>query len=294
MLSMGAMAGLAENWQGHLLPMDDEQFVQWAKLLEQRAGISVSISRKAFVASKLRMRMRELGINNYQQYYDLVSARKGGAVEWQVLLNRLTIHETAFYRHIPSFQLLRGVFLPRFFSGSEAPYKLDIWSVGCATGEESYSLAILVDDFAQAQGLECYYGVTGTDISLQSLTVARKGIYQQQQVKGLDTQLVDKYFEPIGENDFQVTKGIRERMCFAQLNVQDVGNSPLGTMDVIFCQNLLIYFAKEQKLKILDSLKRLLKPGGLLVLGLGEMMGWSSPELQRVDYPDTCAYQRIQ
>ena len=281
-------------WPGiSVLPdMDERQFTLWADLLAQRTGIVLPQERKSFLVTNLALRMREIGCADYQEYYRQIHAGRSGALEWATLVDRLTVHETRFFRHAPSLSLIRDEFLPGLKRDSHSPLSLQVWSVGCATGEEAYSLAVVLDQHLQSLQGRHYFGVTATDISLAALTVARHGVYHRQRLKDLSPVLRAHYFTALDGDRFQVCERLRQRVCFAQMNILDEKPVSLGMMDIVYCQNLLIYFDRTRRIAILERLVRHLRPGGLLVLGPGEIVRWEHPALARVDRRDTLVFRR--
>ena len=280
-------------WRGitPLPEMDDTQFLQWAALLERRTGLSVSQTRRSFLVTNIGLRMREIGCSDYQSYFDLLRLGVRGHAEWSVLVDRLTVHETRFFRHTDSLGFLRERFLPDLVARHEPPYSVGVWSVGCATGEEAYSLAMLIDDFFEGAKAGFRYGVTATDISLPSLGVGRRGIYRERQLRDLPELFRKRYFTKMDvaerSDTYQVVASLRARVFFSQLNVLELSRAPSMSMNIIYCQNLLIYFNRQRRMEILHGLTQRLAPGGLLVLGSGEVAGWSHPQLQRVPSQNT-------
>lgn len=277
-----------------LPPMSDAEFALWARLLEKRTGITLPESRKSFLVTAFGPRMRELGIGDYEGYYQYVTSGRRGALEWTHLVDRLTVHETRFFRHESSLALVRDVYLRELDADARGGRRsVDLWSVGCATGEEPYSLAMVVDQYLAERGGDWYFGVTASDISLPALAVGRDGIYSRAKLKDVPSQLLMRYFEPLDGERFQVRPRLRERMCFTRINVLELDHAPVGMMDVIVCQNLLIYFQRERRIAALNHLVEHLRPGGLLVLGAGEIMGWDHPALEPVLYENTLAFRRV-
>lgn len=272
--------------------LDEQQFARWAAILEQRLGIALTPQRKAFLSSRLRTRMRELGVTDFDYYYELVTSTRQGAVEWSHLLDRLTIHETCFNRHPASFRLIEEHYLPELLRQSSEVVNLKAWSVGCASGEESYYLAMVLDRVLKVYPGKSYYGVMGSDISLESLAIARSGTYSQQRLAGLDAFTLRHYFEQeIG--GYRVKQSLRQRVAFSQLIVQQLKQAPFEKMDIIFCQNLLIYFSQQRRQEIVTVLADFLKPGGVMVLGVGEVVGWQPEGLESMKIKDTLAYRKI-
>lgn len=273
--------------------MDDGEFARWVDLLERRTGVVVPPGRKTFLVTGVRARMRETGHQSYQKYFEDLLAGARGAIEWAALVDRLTVHETHFFRHQPSYDLIGREWLPAHLQhmGGEA---LHAWSVGCSTGEEAYSLAMVLDEGTRdgRAGKGTRFGVTATDISTAALSVGRSGEYPLARLSELPERFRNTYCELLGDENFAVNSILRKRVGFAQFNVLDIEKAPLKRLDLIFCQNVLIYFARERRVQLLDALAHLLKPGGLLVIGPGELMGYSHSELSRVGGPQTQAFQR--
>lgn len=271
--------------------LTDQQFDEWASLLEQRLGIAVTSQRKAFLSSKLRIRMRALGIEDYQHYYSLVSSPQRGTQEWSRLLDLLTIHETRFNRHPASFRLVEEGYLRPLLQSRAAVLNLRAWSVGCASGEEAYYLAMVMDRVLAAYPGKAYYGVIGSDVSLESLAHARHATYSASRLAELCEETKNTYFEFTTEG-YRVVERVKQRVAFSQLNVQGLLQAPFEEVDIIFCQNVLIYFSQEKRREIVSALARFLKPGGMLILGIGELVGWCPDGLETLKFEDTLAYQR--
>lgn len=280
-------------WQYTASPdMDDAQFQQWVSLLESRTGITLPVSRKTFLLTNLHTRMRELGVPDYQSYYKLVTAGSSGQVEWETLVDRLTVHETRFYRDTQALDLIRDQYLqPLLAQKHTQPYTVHVWSVGCATGEEPYTLAMMIDHlFAHNQKL--YYGVTASDVSRAALKNGRDAIYHIRRIKNVPVEIAQKYLATVDAEHVQVKEKLRNKVCFTRVNLLDLETQPAGAMDIILCQNVLIYFKHEMRDRILTQLVAKLKPNGLLVLGAGEAFGWTHPELETIKHETTLAYRR--
>lgn len=273
-----------------LADMTATEFRDWQTLLEERTGVVLNERRRAFLQTNLSARMRELGVAEYAAYYRQVTDGPRGAVEWSTLLDRLTVQETRFFRHRPSFDVLEGYLRDRLQQGMSQPWEL--WSVGCASGEEPYSLAISAAEVLRETDKPGFYGVTGTDISLNALSKAREGQYTARRLELLDEELCQRYFVAQGEGRFKVVPTLAGRVCCARLNVLELAKAPMTGMDVIFCQNLLIYFRRWRRREILNHLAERLVPGGLLVVGVGEVAGWQHPELIPVADERVLAFTR--
>jgi chemotaxis protein methyltransferase CheR/type IV pilus assembly protein PilK len=280
-------------WRKSSLPeMSEAEFGRWTRLLEQRTGMTLPLERKSFLLVNLRQRMREIHAANYQDYYYfLTSEASDSFIEWAHLVDRLTVHETRFFRHSPSLDLIEKKFLPQLSDNGSAA--LNIWSAGCATGEEAYTLAMLLDQYFTNRGQRVYFAVTGTDISRATLAAARRGIYHRHKLTNVPPALLQRYFTFVDSSHCQISAGLRKRVCFMQMNFIEMQRATLGKMDIVFCQNVLIYFSKARRIQILNSLVEKLKPGGFLVIGPGEIMQWQHPRMERVMHEDTLVYRHV-
>ncbi len=273
--------------------LTDLQFEQWNKLLEERTGIQVAAHQRGFLQMQIAARMRELEIKYFAEYFNQVSTGLQGMIEWSILVDRLVVKETSFFRHRDSIDCVRQLVQDRI-NNQKLSESFEVWSLGCATGEEPYSLAMVINDCFELAGLEPYYGITATDISQPALQRAREGMYGKRKLEPLTNDERVRYFKAMDEacESFQVTDKLRDRVCFSQGNVMKLSEMPMVKMDVIFCQNVLIYFRRWRRKEILNELASRLKSGGLLLIGLGEVVDWSHPQLERVSDERIQAYIR--
>ena len=273
--------------------LSDEQYQQWRTLLEERTGICF-MQHKSILQAGLSQRMREIGVKDYDDYFKQVSAVPGGAIEWSQLVDRISVKETSFFREPNSFAAVKNFLLARLDveqadSGSDT---LELWSVGCSTGEEAYSLAMVATDIADYLASKIYLGVTATDISSTALAFARKGIYNQRKLAGLPPETTHKYFKAVGEDQYQIVPSLREKLCFVQGNIMELENAPAIKMDLIYCQNVFVYFQRWRHQQVLDMFVERLKPGGMLMMGPGEVNHWHNPKMQRWHDDSVQAYVR--
>ncbi len=265
------------------------EFHDWQTLVEERTGLVFSERRRVLLQASLTARMREVGVEDYDSYYRQVTSGVRGAVEWSALMDRLTVQETRFFRHLPSFQCLHD----HLVEACRARRPVSLWSVGCSTGEEAYSMAICASQALSHAGMdEAGYGVTATDISLSALSRARAGVFAEHRLVQLPAELRERHLLRQPDGHYRIAPEIAERVCFARLNVLELAGAPISGMDVIFCQNLLIYFRRWRRRDILNRLAERLAPGGLLVVGVGEVSGWRHPDLVPVANDEVLAFMR--
>ena len=280
-------------WSVKTLPdFSDAEFEKWKLLLEEKTGIHLVPQQKAFLQAQLTIRLRELGDISLDEYASRLKNGIGGMVEWSTLTDRLVVKETSFFRHPENCEFIRNWIRDRVHHG-QIGESFDIWSVGCSTGEEPYSLAMMANDCFEESSLSNYWGVTGTDISLPALAYARQGIYPKRRLDMLPGDEKQRYFDVLDEQRFQVTKKLRNRVCFAHGNVAELKKLPQVKMDLISCHNMLIYFRRWRRRKILNNLVERLKPNGVLIIGIGEIVDWNHPLVKPIDNDTVQAYQRI-
>ena len=277
-------------WSLQSVPrLTDQQFDQWSKLLEERAGIYLGDHQRVFLQTQVSMRMRELGQEDYGQYYRRLLDGVSGMVEWSVLIDRLVVKETSFFRHKPSIDVVCK-YLQQRINNRALSGSFDVWSVGCASGEEPYSLTMVINDCFEYARMEPYYGITATDISSAALALAKKGTYAARKLENLDSHFRQRYFTLTEQGKYQINPRLKDRVCFNKANVLNIKEMPSVQMDVIFCQNLLVYFRRWLRQEIMNAFVERLKPGGVLIVGLGEVADWTHPRMQRLAVDDVQAY----
>lgn len=272
--------------------MDDVAFQRWVRLLESRTGVTVPLERKPFLVTGLRRRMREAGFSDFGVYYNELLNGPRGQMEWASLVDHLTVHETRFFRHLPSLALIQDQWLPGWLAKAPVDQSLHALSVGCSTGEEAYTLAMVLDEGLGRAEPPRRFGITATDVSQPALSVARAGAYAPHRLEEIPEPYRGRAVELDPNGSLRVVDRLRRRIGFACVNLLHATRAPLRQLDLIYCQNVLIYFARDRRGELLDGLARLLRPNGLLVLGAGEITGWTHPQLTRTSGRQTLAFLR--
>ena len=280
-------------WSLQSLPeLNDTEFERWGKLLEERAGIYMGDQQRVFLQTQVAMRMRELDFDSYSKYLDYVLDGVSGMLEWTRLIDRLVVKETSFFRHKESIDVVAKHLAGRLVENPDGE-AFELWSVGCSSGEEPYSLAMVMNDAYMWVNQDPLFGITATDISRAALSLCRAGIYNERKLERLDELYRKRYFTKLEEGKYQVVPALRDRICFNQGNVLNINEMPVVKVDAIYCQNLLIYFKKWLRENIMNAFVERLKPGGILVIGLGEVVDWSHPKMKRLANEEVQAYVHI-
>jgi chemotaxis methyl-accepting protein methylase len=274
--------------------ISDRQYRLWKEMLENRTGVRIAPDRDRFARGQIARRMAELDVRDPDTYFREVLETLSGNAEWGLLLDRLLNKETRFFRHRDSFEYLEQRISERL-ARSELAGTLSAWSVGCSTGEESYSLSMTLYAACNAAGHRPRFGVMGTDISREALQTARRGIYRDSAMTGLSVGEKLRFFVPEGPDHCRVADDLRHRTGFIESNILESVSPPFAdAMDIIFCHNVLIYFRRWRRRQVVSRLVASLKVGGLLLVGPGELSDWVPPGLERDRYPGVQAYVRIE
>jgi len=248
-------------------PVTKSELDELRTLIEERSAILFDASRERFFAPRVNEYLRESGESNVAS---LLKRIRGSNVEYDRFLNCLLTQETSFFRYPDVFQALEKVVLPEVQSRNKwrDPRVLRIWSAGCSTGEEAYSIAITVADtlpFADAWQIE----ILATDISREALQVAERGIYSGRSLSNVTPQQLEAHFKKNG-NGWQVKPRLRKMISFAPMNL--ARSVYVGRMDCIFCMNVLMYFSEQRRNELLQRFHDTLEPGGCFFVGHSESL----------------------
>jgi chemotaxis protein methyltransferase CheR len=241
----------------------DYEFLR--KLLKERSGLDLSADKQYLVESRLIPLARRAGLAGIAELVQKIKAGSGPLTS--DVVEAMTTNETFFFRDKIPFDHLRDTVLPALIQARASRHSLRIWCAASSTGQEPYSIAMCVKEFAALAGWRVE--IVATDLSQAVLEKSRAGIFSQFEVqRGLPIQMLVKYFTQVGEL-WQLNADIRGMVQHRQLNLlQDF--SHLGVFDVIFCRNVLIYFDQDTKIGIFDRFARVLEPDGVLALGAAE------------------------
>lgn len=256
-------------------------------LIESRSGILFDHSRERFFSSRVREHVES---RNLTHGTDLLRLIRSSNVEYDSLLQTLLTQETSFFRYPALYEALEKKVLPELHMKKfwENPRSLRVWSAGCATGEEPYSVAMTVADaleFADAWNIH----VLATDVSRRSLEFAEHGIYTERDLENLLPRQREQYFSR-NDGHYVVKPRIRNMVTFAPMNLAQVVY--MGKFDCIFCMNVLIYFSRERQAQLVQRFFEYLEPGGYLFLGHAETITQADVSFETHVYRDSRLYQK--
>ncbi|QTL99527.1 methyltransferase domain-containing protein [Iocasia frigidifontis] len=243
--------------------ISDQLFYKFSNILNKEIGLSLPLKKKYLLYTRLTGRLRELGLNDFDTYYNLIIGNRSELVK---LYNLLTTNVTRFFREKYHFKYLQEEVLPLFLTAEKK--KIRAWSAGCSTGEEAYSLAIVLEQFFQGKGYDIK--IIATDINTEVLEFARKGVYSYQKVADIPYELLTRYFMLGQEQNrgfFKVKNHLRKMLTFENLNLNLEDYAINYKFDFIFCRNVFIYFDQKTRKRILNNFYNYLQDDGYLFLG---------------------------
>ena len=261
-------------------------------VIYKTAGIFQANNKIQVLESRCQKRMEVLGVATLDEYYQCLTSRPMHRAELVSLLNEITIGETCFFRNRPQLEALRKIVLPRIVAAkSQVELRnIRIWSAGCSTGEEPYTLSMILHDEAHSLLKDWTFEIIATDLNEQSVAHAQAGQYGDYSIRNTDPQILHKYFLPEG-GKYSVKPEVKTAVSFKRLNLFDDARMMfMKGMDIILCCNVLIYFDAESKKRVIQHFYTNLFNHGYLFLGHSESLFSISDAFQLVHLPSTTAY----
>ncbi|MCX8058853.1 MAG: protein-glutamate O-methyltransferase CheR [Spirochaetes bacterium] len=260
--------------------LSDELFNEFSKLAYQRAGIYLKQSKKLLVANRLRKRLKILNLSSYEDYYKYLIIHPEEISEF---INSISTNETYFFRSNNQIEVLKNRILPLLFKKKE---KIKIWSAGCSTGEEPYSIAIACDQIKSLYRVEIY----ATDINTKVLEDAKNGVYNDRKLRGTEQEIINEYFNKIDENNYIIKSQIKNSVKFFQHNL--LIDKYINDIDIVFCRNVMIYFNRETQKYVVDKFYESLNRGGFLFLGHAETLYVIKTDFKYLRIDDCTVYYK--
>ena len=270
----------------------DPDLVRIRDLVYQVAGIFYPDAKLRLLFDGCHRRMKEINIRALPEYSDALTARTDSHAELLALLNEITIGETCFFRNQPQLDALRHVVIPNIVRAkTKLPRRqIRIWSAGCSTGEEPYSLSMVFLEASQDLLQDWTFEILATDLNGHSLAQARTAVYSSYSTRYLPAYYREKYFTCVGEQ-FQLQQSVRNYVNFSRLNLTDDAlMNARPRMDIIFCCNVLIYFNLVSKRRVISHFYKNLLPHGYFFLGQSESLYGVTNDFQLVHLPGATAY----
>jgi chemotaxis protein methyltransferase CheR len=273
---------------GSINRLSEEEFKKFASLIYSESGIFLKDAKLTLLSNRLRKRLRALNIDSYSEYYDYIQNLSDRSGEIEELIDVVSTNETYFFRNERQFEALSGHCLPAL-SRIKQDKTLRIWSAGCATGEEPFTIAICVlENLGHFPGWRVE--ITATDVSPTVLEFARRGEYSGRRIEKVSPGILEKYFWQDKERPgvYHVKERVRSMVDFSYLNL--FKNPYPHSLDIIFCRNVMIYFDREYQKRLIAGFSRVLLKHGYLFIGHSETLHSISEDFMYVKLLESPVY----
>jgi chemotaxis protein methyltransferase CheR len=291
---MSVESAISRNRRASDAELADPALVKLRDLIYRISGIFHAENKFYLLALRSRRRMKEIGCNSFADYCDQLTTLASRDVEMRSLLNEITIGETCFFRSQATIDAVSKIIFPKIVAlpGKQALKKVRVWSAGCSTGEESYTLSILFLEQIAPKFKDWKIEIVATDLNDDSLAKCREGLYAEYSVRNLSPQMRKKYFRQEG-NHYRVNDAVRIPIKFDRLNLQDQSKMLfMKGFDLVFCANVLIYFDSAAKKRTVEHFCNGLVPGGHFFLGECETLFGIYEQFRLVHFPGSTGYYK--
>ena len=267
------------------MQLSNADFQRLSEFIYDELGIKISTSKRTMLTGRLTRRLRALKIATISEYCDFLFSSEGKQLEHIHLFDAITTNKTDFFREDNHFDLLTGTLLPQWQDELRENRQFRIWSAGCSSGEEPYTMAMVLDGYAQQKVRQSFdYDIIATDISTKVLDHAKKAVYHADRVEPVPVAMRNKYLlrnRDKGNPLVRIVPALRKKVRFGRVNFMDTSFAMPHKMDVIFCRNVIIYFDKKTQEQLMHKFCQNLQPGGHLFLGHSETIyGFDVPLTQ--------------
>lgn len=276
------------------LKLSDASFEKFREIIYTNCGIYFQDNKKYLLESRLLKRINHLGMESFDEYYDYLRYNRGNGEEKKFLYEAITINETFFFRNPPQLDALVTTVVPEIVTAKRkvGRTKLRIWSAASSSGEEAYSVGIIIADMLKPKFPDLEIEIIGTDINQTVIDTAKSGLYKDYSIRNTPGYYLKKYFKPKG-NAFEIDPLIKKDVSFKLLNLyDDLAMRSMTNFDIIFCANVLIYFDMKAKVKVVSNLYNSLNKGGYLFIGYAETLHMISKAFTIVSFPKTIGYKK--
>jgi len=270
--------------------LSDDLFDKFIKLIYKNTGLHYEYNKKYFVQKRIEKRAELLEMETLNEYFMILKFATDSA-EFYRLINELTVNETYFFRDFPQLRNFAEDVLPIVAKEKENSKKIKIWCAACATGEEPYTLFIILQEMLEKPE-EWEIQILASDINTQVLQSAKMGIYESRAIKDVPPEYLEKYFTRRNDK-YLVNLNVRKSVTFKRINLMDEYEmNNINGCDFIFCRNCLIYFDDESRKNVLANFYESMNPGGFMFLGHSESVGRISSAYKVKRIGDTITYSR--
>jgi chemotaxis protein methyltransferase CheR len=264
--------------------MSAREFESLSELVYREVGIKLSMGKKTMLVNRLHRRLRTLGLETFAEYHDFVSGPEGHESELPFMIDAVSTNKTDFFREPHHFEYLADEALPALAAAAQRtpPIQINVWSAGCSTGQEPYTLAMVIDDYRREHP-EVRTSILASDINQEVLATAARAIYPEITVREVPDRYRRRYMmrgKGERQGEYRVVPELRSAIAFRRINLMDRDYGLRKAMHIIFCRNVIIYFDRPTQKALFEHFARVLVPGGYLFIGHSESLQGISDEFE--------------
>lgn len=277
------------------MQITDEEFLQLRDFIYQKCGIFIAENRKYLVENRLSNRIKDLNLKSYSEYYNFLRFDASRREELNKLFEVVTTNETSFFRNPPQLKVFQEYVLGEVIAACRQSGKkrIRIWSAGCSTGEEPYTLAIILHEVLKSEIASWDIKITANDLSEAVLTAARRGVYNEYALRTTPPEIIRNYFTKEGTT-YKINQPLKRLVSFGQINLSDRDQlRRVEKSQIVFCRNVIIYFDDEMKRKVIGAFYDNLEPNGMLLIGHSESLHNISRAFKPEHHTGTIVYRKL-
>ena len=283
-----------QDKQKNVLTFSDVSFENFRKYIYDNCGIYFQDNKKYLLESRLQKRITYLNMESYDEYLNFLKTHPGSSNEKKYLYEAITINETFFFRNQPQLDALASTVLPELIISKRKAGrpKIKIWSAASSSGEEAYSIGIIIADLIKPKFPDVEFEIVGTDINHAVIETAKEGKFKEYSIRNTPVYYIKKYFITQG-NNYEIKPEIKKMVSFKVSNLfDDLSMKSMSGFDLIFCANVLIYFDLKSKIRVVSNLYNSLNKGGYFFIGYAETLHMISKAFALVSFPKTIGYKK--
>ncbi len=279
--------------RGKELKIGDSEFENLRDFIYAQCGIFIADNRKYLLENRLGNRLKNLNLKNFDEYYNFLRFDGNRAREMKKLFEVITTNETSFYRNPPQLRVFQEQVLSEVLAGCRMNgKKLRIWSAGCSTGEEPYTISMILHELLKAQIGSWDIKITANDLSERVLESARKGVYNDYTLRTTPKDIAQRYFD-MDNGTNTIKPEVKKLVSFGQINLKDKAQiKRIERSQIVFCRNVIIYFDDEMKKRVINSYYDNLLPGGYLIIGHSESLHNITRAFKPIHFPGAIIYKK--
>lgn len=280
---------------GKELKITDLEFSNLRDFIYEKCGIHIADNRKYLLENRLGNRLKKLNLRNFDEYYNYLRFDAGRDGELRKLFEVITTNETSFYRNPPQLEVFQNQVMSDVLADCRSKgRKLRIWSAGCSTGEEPYTISMILHELLKAEISQWDIRITANDLSERVLDSARRGIYNDYTLRTTPPEIAQRYFS-MNNGTNTINEEVKKLVTFGQINLKDRAQlKRVERSQIVFCRNVIIYFDDDMKKQVINAFYDNLLPGGYLIIGHSESLHNITRAFKPIHYPGAIIYKKAE